>query len=312
VGTTHTPDWTVPVGLILAVSALVLPAQAQVRGVYPSGMSALNSGVTPEPGFTYSNLFLFYSRDQLKGPSGETLATGQNSVMMDMNSFVWVSDKQIGTLGGARFSMSATLPIANNSLTSDAQGPLSGGGGFADSYYQPLILGWEKRRIDLRAVYGFLAPTGKFDAAANNNVGSGYWTHVASAGETLYLEANKGTAISAFQMYEFHGTQQGTKIHPGQNIDLDYSVTHVFAVRSGVRLQLGLVGYGQWQTTDKSGPAITPAQATALYRVNALGFASNVMLPERRVSVGAKYFKEFSDRSTFQGYSLQISGTVTF
>jgi len=312
VGTILTPDWIVPVGLVMAISALVSPSQAQVRGVYPSGMSAINSGVTPEPGLTYSNLFLFYSRDQLKGPRGETLATGQNSVMMDMNSFVWVSKKQIETLGGARFSMSATLPIANNSLTSDVQGALSGGGGFADSYYQPFILGWEKKWVEIRAVYGFLAPTGRFDAAANNNVGSGYWTHVASAGETFYLTPNKGTVVSAFQMYEFHGTQQGTQIHPGQNVDLDYSVTRVFAARRGVRLQLGLVGYGQWQTTDKSGPNITPTQATAHYMVNALGFASNVMLPERKVSVGARYFKEFSDRSTFQGYSLQISGTITF
>ncbi len=86
----------------------------------------------------------------------------------------------------------------------------------------------------------------------------------------------------------------------------------VFAITSSVRLQLGLVGYGQWQTTDKTGPTITPTQATALYRVNALGFASNVMLPERKVSVGAKYFKEFANKSTFQGYSLQISGTITF
>jgi hypothetical protein len=312
VGTILTPDWIVPVGMVMAISALVSPSQAQVRGVYPSGMSAINSGVTPEPGLTYSNLFLFYSRDQLKGPGGETLATGQNSVMMDMNSFVWVSRKQIETLGGARFSMSATLPIANNSLTSDVQGALSGGGGFADSYYQPLILGWEKKWADIRAVYGFLAPTGRFDTAANNNVGSGYWTHVASAGETFYPTPNKGTAISAFQMYEFHGTQQGTHIHPGQNVDLDYSVMRVFPARGGVRLQLGLVGYGQWQTTDKSGPTITPTQATAHYMVNALGFAWNVMLPERKVSVGAKYFKEFSDRSTFQGYSLQISGTITF
>ena len=115
-------------------------------------------------------------------------------------------------------------------------------------------------------------------------------------------------------MYEFHGTQQGTHIHPGQNFDLDYSVTQVFAVKSGLLLQLGLVGYGQWQTTDKTGPAITPTQATALYSVNALGFcATNVVLPERRVSVGAKYFKESSRTSpTFQGYSMQISGTITF
>ena len=78
----------------MVVSALVSPAQAQVRGVYPLGMSATNSGVMPEPGLTYSNLFLFYARDQLKGPKGEILVTGQNSVMMDMNSFVWVNEME--------------------------------------------------------------------------------------------------------------------------------------------------------------------------------------------------------------------------
>jgi hypothetical protein len=113
-------------------------------------------------------------------------------------------------------------------------------------------------------------------------------------------------------MYEFHGTQPGTHSHPGQNVNLDYSVTHTFEVRDGMRIQLGLVGYGQWQTTDKIGPAITPQQAGAHYKVNALGFASNVMLPARKVSLGAKYFREFSNRSTFQGYSLQISGAINF
>ena len=113
------------------------PIQAQVRGVYPVGMNATNSGVTPEAGMTYSNLFIFFSRDEGKGPHGEVLATGQNSIMMDLNSFVWVSKKEIGPLGGAVFSASATLPVANNSLSSDAHGALSGGGGFADSFYQP-------------------------------------------------------------------------------------------------------------------------------------------------------------------------------
>src|SRR5580704_6434119 len=108
---------------------VLIPVQAQVRGVYPVGMSATNSGVTPEAGITYSNLFVFFSRDEEMGPSGEILATGQNSIMMDMNTFVWVSNKEIGFLGGAVFSASATLPIANNSLTSDLQGPISGGGG---------------------------------------------------------------------------------------------------------------------------------------------------------------------------------------
>src|SRR5206468_6791237 len=188
-------------------------------------------------------------------------------------------------------------------LSSDVQGALSGGGGLADTFYQPMILGLQMSRADIRAIYGFLAPTGKFDAGATDNVGSGYWTQTLSAAGTFYLTKDRRTAVSAFQMYEFHGTQEGTDVHPGETFDLDYSLTHTVQLQDDLRLQIGLVGYSQWQTTDKTGPAITPEEASAHYRVNALGLAFNVMLPERKVSVGAKYFQEFSNRSTFQGYS---------
>src|SRR5688572_4115535 len=192
--------------------------RAQNRGVYPLGMSATNSGVTPEPGLTYANQLLIYSRDKSKGPNGEVLGTGSNAVVMDMNTLAWVSKKKIL---GAKFSMTATIPIAKNSLTSDVAGSISGGGGLADSYYQPFILGWSESRFAIRAVYGFLAPTGRYRNGANDNVGSGYWTHAFSSGQTFYLTKNKATSISAFQMYEVHTTQQHTGIHPGDTLDLD-------------------------------------------------------------------------------------------
>jgi hypothetical protein len=300
-----------PSGVCIVALLLLVPAlsSAQVRGVYPLGMTATNSGVTPEPGFSYANQFLIYTRDELKGPNGEVQATGRQSVIMDMNSLVWVSKRQ---LLGAKFSMSATLPFANNSLESDVEGHISGGGGFADSYYQPFILGWETKRAAIRGIYGFLAPTGKFAADANDNVGSGYWTHALASGQTFYLTADKATNFSAFQMYEFHTNQEGTNIHPGQTFDLDYSLTHTFSIRGNVRLQAGLVGYSSYQTTDKTGPTITPEQEKAHYRVSSLGFTSNVILPAQKLNLGFKYFSELSGRSTFQGYSVQISGSIRF
>ena len=103
-------------------------------------------------------------------------------------------------------------------------------------------------------------------------------------------------------MYEIHTTQQGTQAHPGDTLNLDYSLTHVLPLQRDLNLQVGLVGYEQWQLTDKTGPGITHAQSSAHYRVNAA----------RKVNVGVKYFKEFEDRSTFQGYSLQITGSIKF
>jgi hypothetical protein len=268
-------------------------------------MSATASGVVAEPGFSYSNLFLFYSRDRAVGPDGKVTATGQSSVLMDMNTLAWVSQKRV--FGEAKFSMAATLPIANNALSSDVTGPISGGGGFADSFYQPAIVGWHFERADIKAAYGFLAPTGSFDAGANDNVGSGYWTHVLSSGQTFFPTVGKRTAISAFQMYEFHGSQSGTGVRPGDTLNLDFSVMQTLPERGATRIQVGAVGYAARQTSAKTGPAVTAAEAAARYRVNAFGVAAIVAWPERKATLGFKYFDEFSNESTFEGYSLQIS-----
>jgi hypothetical protein len=283
-------------------------ASAQNRGVYPLGMSATGSGIIADPGLSYSNMFLFYSRDRSVGPDGEVIATGQNSVLMDMNTVAWVSPKRV--LGDAKFSMTATVPIANNSLSSDLNGAISGGGGLADSFYQPAIFGWHFERADIKAAYGFLAPTGSFDAGASDNVGSGYWTHVVSSGQTFFPTESRRTAISAFQMYEVHGSQSGTNIRPGDTMNLDFSVLQALPERGATRIQVGLVGYAAWQTSAKTGPTVTATESAARYRINALGVGSVVAMPERGVTLGFKYFDEFSNESTFEGHSLQISLAV--
>ena len=295
----------------MCLLTLAARLQAQSRGVYPLGMTATNSGVTPESGFTYSNQLLFYARDQVKDQNGNSLPiTGSNSVLMDMNSLIWVSATEL--LGGARYSAFATLPFARNDLTSDIHGNINGGGGFADSYYVPFILGWNKERVALRALYGFLAPTGRFAAGANDNVGSGYWTHALSSGQTFYLTKSKSWNFSAFEMYEFHTVQEGTGTHPGQTFNLDYSLMRAFALRKDVSLQVGAAGYEQRQTTATTGPAMTPEETRERYAVNALGAATNVTFPKRKISLGFKFFDEFANRATFQGISLQFSGSLRF
>ena len=297
--------------LIVVWVVIAMRVYAQNRGVYPLGMSATNSGVTPQPGFTYVNQLLFYTRDHVKDDAGITLPiTGENYVLMDMNTLAWVGEKKF--LGGAHFSAVATLPFARNNLTSDIKGKISGGGGFADSYYMPFILGWNKERVAIRAIYGFLAPTGRFVAGASDNVGSGYWTHALSSGQTFYLEKNKHLVFSAFQMYEFHTTQEGTGVHPGETFDLDYSLLAALPIAKDFHLQAGLAGYEQRQTTAKTGPTISAAASKERYAVNSVGFALTSAFPKHKASLGLKYFKEFSNRSTYQGYSVQVSGSISF
>jgi len=178
-----------------------------------------------------------------------------------------------------------------------------------DLYFQPVILSWRTDIADVRGIVGFLAPTGRYNADASDNVGNGYWTPVIAAGETFYLSADRTTTLSLFEMYEFHSTQSGTHIHPGETFDLDYSLMRALVFPDS-RLQFGLVGYAARQTTAKTGPGITPAQQAQRYKVNALGFGLSLALPARRVNLSIKYFDEFENQWTYQGYSLQISAGV--
>jgi hypothetical protein len=66
------------------------------------------------------------------------------------------------------------------------------------------------------------------------------------------------------------------------------------------------------QTTPKTGPAIDAAESQERYGINAIGFASSAVFPDRRLTGGVRYFEEFGNRSSFQGFSLQISGAIGF
>jgi hypothetical protein len=288
-------------------------ADAQVRGIYPPGVFSTNSGVQPEPGFTYSNVFLDYTFNELHGPDGQRLqANPAFTVLADLNAFQWVSKKKIL---GANVGAMALVVVANASLSFAALGNVAGGAGFGDSFYEPFVLGWHLKRADIQAGYAFIAPTGRFVPGSTTNIGSGYWANSPFAGETVYLTKNKAAAASAFEFYEFHGTQTGTEVHPGQTMSLDYSVTQTLPLQKPMKTlaQVGVVGYGQWQTTDKTGPTPTQNALGVLhYGVLGLGAGANVIFPERKVVLGFKYFKEFHAVNTVEGYSLQISGSISF
>jgi hypothetical protein len=177
--------------LLLLIFVFIVPSQSQAqvlppaRGVYTPGFNATNSGVMPEPGLTYANYFMDYSFDQAKGSNGQLLpAEPSVAVFADINVFVWVSKQKIL---GANYALVAGLPITNSSLSLAKLGPVGGGGGFSDSFYQPFSLGWHLKRADIQAAYAFFAPTGRFNAGASNNTGTGHWTNAPTVGETFYL-----------------------------------------------------------------------------------------------------------------------------
>src|SRR5271170_1796884 len=272
--------------LALIIAGVASPLLGQQKGQWVPGQFGLNAGVIPEPGVTYANLALNYSASQLNGPNGNSVPgiNGTYSFWVDENIFYYVPQHKF--LGGY-FMPYVALNYASGELVAEIPalnlGAGGGGSGFADMYVQPLNLGWHLKRADVNVGYAFNAPTGRFTAGASNNVGSGYWGNNITTGTTFYITKSKGTSANLATDWEIHGQKTGTNITPGQAFTMEWGFGQVLPLKKDFSrlLQLGLVGYDQWQVSHSSGTLILPyplppvsESAIPFYSVHGIGFQS--------------------------------------
>ncbi len=286
---------------------------AQQKGQWVPGQYGLNAGAAPAPGFTYQNLALNYSADTLNDANGNKLPgiTGTYSFWVDQNIFMFVPKHKI--LGGY-FAPYVSVNVANGSLVADLGGPnlgLNGGGsGLADTFVQPLNLAWHLPRAEVSAGYAFSAPTGRFTAGATNNVGSGYWGNHLNSGSTLYITKTKATSASIFFDWESHGKKSGTNIKPGQALTMEWGLGQLLPLDKQMRklVQLGLVGYDQWQVSDNSGlTTLVPR-----YSAHALGVQANFLAPAKGLTLFSKYYGEYSAKAHPQGRTIAFGLVWTY
>lgn len=306
---------SLPLDILLCLFALASPLAAQNRGQYLPGTNGLNSGVLPEPGLTYANVFTWWSADTLKGAQGQNIPTsGSTNLYVDQNLFMYTTER---TFLGAHFMSMWDLTFANGSLTApifEQAGIKVGGEGVGDMYFQPATLGWHLSRADIMVGYGFFAPTGRFVPGATTNIGSGYWGNAPSAAVTFYLTKNKATQLSVYQLYEFHTEERGSTITPGQTYTMEWGFGQLLPLSKDMSkiLQLGVIGYVQAQTTNDSGVDPSTPNVGDHYRVYAIGPQITFIMPKRGFNVLFRYEPEFSAQKRAQGNTLVISAAYTF
>src|SRR5579872_2801703 len=237
--------------LICACLVLVygLPSLAQQKGQWVPGQFGLNAGVIPDPGITYANLAVNYSADRLNNSNGDQIlknVSGTYSFWADENILYYVPEHKF--LGGY-FMPYIAINYATGSLVADLPPLLpgstsgislsAGGSGLADTYVQPVNMGWHLKRADFNAGYSFTAPTGRYTAGASNNVGSGYWGNDITSGTTFYITKNKGTSANLATDWEIHGQKtvaspvrgQLSKITPGQAFTAEWGLGQVLPLK---------------------------------------------------------------------------------
>ena len=312
----------------LFLACALLPAQQ--KGQWVPGGYGLNAGAIPDPGITYANLALNYSASQLNDSNGNRIlrnVTGTYSFWVDENIIYYVPNHRF--LGG--YFMPFAVNIANGSLVAEINGTnlgASGGGaGLADTYVQPLNIGWHfGKRVDFIAGYSFFAPTGRYTAGASNNVGSGYWGNDITSGTTFYITKNKASSASLFTDWEIHGQRkvasipagQVSNITPGQTFTMEWGLGQVLPLKKDFRrlLQLGLVGFDQWQVSSNGGTYLlngspVPASSIPYYSVHAIGFQSNFILPKKNLTLFLKYYDEYRALARVEGRTIVFGGSWT-
>jgi hypothetical protein len=297
--------------LALIIAGFSSPLFAQQKGQWVPGQFGLNAGVIPDPGFTYANLALNYSASQLNNGSGNSIPgiNGTYSFWVDENIFYYVPEHKF--LGGY-FMPYVAVNYANGELVANITGTgLStggGGSGFADMYVQPLNLGWHLKRADVNVGYAFSAPTGRFSPGAPDNVGSGYWGNNITSGTTFYITKNKATTANLSTDWEIHGQKSGTNITPGQAFTIEWGLGQILPLKKDFSrlLQLGFVGYDQWQVSHSSGTlgAGIPEFSIPFYSVHAIGVQANFILPAKDLAAFFKYYDEYHALARPQGRTI--------
>ena len=147
------------------------------------------------------------------------------------------------------------------------------------------------KRADILVAEGMMFPTGRYNPGATNNVGTGYFGNHLIDGITYYITKNKGTSANLFTDWEVHGARQGTNSTqktPGQAFTMEWGLGQVLPLKKNFSqlLQLGLIGYDQWQVTANGGTVpigstdlTIPASTLPYYSVHAIGGQAHVHSP---------------------------------
>src|SRR5271168_5131103 len=308
--------------LALIIVGFASPLLGQQKGQWVPGQFGLNAGVIPDPGISYANLALNYSASRLNDSNGNPVlqrVTGTYSFWVDENILYYVPKHKI--LGGY-FMPYIALNYASGEVVANITGTdLStggGGSGFADMFVEPLNFGWHLKRADVNVGYAFTAPTGRFTPGASNNVGSGYWGNNLTSGTTFYITKNQATTANLTTDWEIHRQKSGTQETPGQAFTDEWGFGQILPLKKNFSqlLQVGLVGYDQFQVTANGGTVLVggipvPAKSIPYYSVHGVGGQINYILPAKNLLFFFKGYDEYRALARVEGRTIAFGFSWT-
>lgn len=235
-------------GLLMVLVLLPVSASATELGLtaYPDGIENFYAGAFPPPGTYFQNYMLFYTADRFPGgpPNPDAF------LFAEVVRFIYSSKFEI--LGG-NWGTHVVVPLVYTDLKSTFQGVTIANDqrfGFANSAFDPFIIGWHFGDFHVTGAFEILFP-GTYNRSNPASPARNYFTFQPILG--LAYMPKWGLGINLKMMYDFPTRNNDPLIitgardsyQSGQSFHFDYCLD--YAVLPNLRI--GAAGYYYTQTT---------------------------------------------------------------
>ncbi|MBN1766630.1 MAG: transporter [Sedimentisphaerales bacterium] len=306
---------SIKIMLSLVVSAILLSGIAFAEtGHYPLGVEGIKAATLPPPGMYLRIYNSFYTANELKDSGGDDSVVGLDlDAFAFVPRFIWITEHKFL---GADYGMDALIPFVATDAQVSPPGTSMSDSDFCygDLFVEPIDLAWHEERYDIGAAFGVWMPTGKYnkataDSPLNEMVSAGkdFWTYMFTLGGTYYLDEEKTWSASILSRYEIHSRKDHTDVKPGQNILFEWGVAKTIYQF----LDVGVVGYSQWQLTSDSGSDVTWDKGVH-DRVSAIGPEFLLFMPSNKAFLSFRALWEYSAVDRPEGTTLTLTFTQIF
>ncbi len=318
--------------LLMLFSILASPGHGQVvsplqAGHYAPTLQNVRDLSNPPPGLFFLWYNAYFSSDRYFDRDGNEFRSinlsqifprlPDISVDVDVSGLTtvpavfWASSFEI--LGGAKYMVGASMSyvsadatilterpgIIDTLVTREVTGKNSG---FGDLFVAPVGLSWGLEKVDLTLLYGFYAPTGRYETGSSDNLGMGYWTHQFQGYGYFYPVVSKATALMLGLTYELNGTVKDADVKPGNRFTLEWGVSQFLSET----FEVGAHGGHNWQVADDTGEDVW-WDPSVHDRKSAIAFNASFWPWKERVMLNAKYAFDFGARQRFKNSYFMLN-----
>lgn len=218
------------------------------------------------------------------------------------------------TIFGAQFSFQAQLSAPNSSLETPGAGAAASRIDYANIRQRSITLAWDWNQASSWFDYSFTTTGGRYDPGGVWNFYSGPSTHSIMSGNTVYLTKDNATAASLSTDWEIQEQAQPVKgTSPGEYFTMEWGLTHLLSLDTQKTkfLEVGLAGYDEWPVSGSiTVLPFTQLSGGASVSQHALGFQTNLTLPEKNFSLSFKYEPEYLRHG--QGPVVMVNASWTW